>query len=176
MIKISLLVSFLSLFFVGCGGCSHSGRERSNYPVSRTNEPALSSRKPERSRNVVKMTDRGGVYEVPIAINGSNMNFIFDTGASDITISEVEAVFLLRQGTLTNEDIMGTEYYRIADGSISEGTVINLKTVKIGNRTLHNVKASVIHNMQAPLLLGQSALAQFGRVSIDYDRKEIVFE
>lgn len=104
------------------------------------------------------------------------MNFIFDTGASDITISEVEAVFLLRQGTLTNEDIMGTEYYRIADGSISEGTVINLKTVKIGNRTLHNVKASVIHNMQAPLLLGQSALAQFGRVSIDYDRKEIVFE
>lgn len=125
---------------------------------------------------MIKMMDKGGVYEVPIEINGANMNFVFDTGASDITISAVEAIFLLKQGTLTEDDIIGTEYYQIADGSISEGTVINLKTVKIGNKTLHNVKASVIHNMQAPLLLGQSALAQFGKVSIDYKRKEIVFE
>ena len=104
------------------------------------------------------------------------MFFIFDTGASDITISLTEATFLYKQGTLTDDDFLGTQQYQIADGSISEGTIINLKTVKIGNRTLTNVQASVVHNMQAPLLFGQSALAQFGKVTIDYNRGEITFE
>jgi aspartyl protease family protein len=104
------------------------------------------------------------------------MNFIFDTGASDITISATEAMFLYKQGTLQQEDILGTQQYQIADGSISEGTIINLRTVKIGKKTLKNVKASIVHNMEAPLLLGQSALAQFGKVSIDYNKNEITFD
>lgn len=122
------------------------------------------------------MNKKNGVYEVPIEINGSKMFFIFDTGASDITISLTEATFLYKQGTLTDDDFLGTQQYQIADGSISEGTIINLKTVKIGNRTLTNVQASVVHNMDAPLLFGQSALAQFGKVTIDYNRGEITFE
>lgn len=104
------------------------------------------------------------------------MNFIFDTGASDITISSTEAMFLYKQGTLQEEDILGTQQYQIADGSISEGTIINLRTVKIGNKTLENVRASIVHNNKAPLLFGQSALAKFGKISIDYKRNEITFE
>jgi len=59
---------------------------------------------------------------------------------------------------------------------ISEGTIINLRPLKFGCKTLKNVKASIIHNMEAPLLLGQSALAKFCKVSIDYNRNEITFE
>lgn len=60
--------------------------------------------------------------------------------------------------------------------ALPKGTVINLRTVQIGNKILTNVKAAVVHNGEAPLLLGQSALAQFGKVSIDYKRNEITFE
>ena len=169
----SFIVLLFSLLFVDCNGCSRSGRDNLRNSSQENRESSLSNRS---GKILVKMSEENGVYTVPVEINGSNMQFIFDTGASDITISEVEAIFLLKQGTLSEEDIIGTEYYQIADGSISEGTKINLKTVKIGNKTLKNVKASVIHNMQAPLLLGQSALAQFGKVSIDYNRNEIVFE
>ncbi|MCG9900882.1 MAG: retroviral-like aspartic protease family protein [Hydrotalea sp.] len=122
------------------------------------------------------MNKKNGVYEVPIEINASKMFFIFDTGASDITISLTEAIFLYKQGTLTDDDFLGTQQFQIADGSISEGTIINLKTVKIGNKTLSNVQASIVHNMDAPLLFGQSALAQFGKVTIDYNKGEITFE
>lgn len=104
------------------------------------------------------------------------MEFIFDTGASDITISLTEAMFLIKQNKLSEDDVIGSEYYQIADGSVAEGTVINLRSVTIGNRTLYNVKASIVHNLEAPLLLGQSALSEFGRISIDYKRNEIVFE
>lgn len=122
------------------------------------------------------MTKKGGVYEIPCKINGTQMNFIFDTGASDITISLTEAMFLYKQGTLTDDDFLGTQQYQIANGAIEEGTVINLNTVEIGNRTLHNVQASIVHNMKAPLLLGQSALRKYGKISIDYNKNEITFE
>ena len=104
------------------------------------------------------------------------MEFIFDTGASDITMSATEAMFLYKHGKLTDDDIIGTQQYRIADGSIIEGTVVNLRKVVIGNKVLNNVKASIVHNLSAPLLLGQSALSNFGKVSIDYKKQEISFE
>ena len=126
--------------------------------------------------NSVKMTKRGGVYEIPISINGYPMDFIFDTGASSISISETEVFFLYKQGRRTEDDIKGEVEFIDATGGISQGTLINLREVKIGNRELYNVEASVVHNMEAPLLLGQSALAQFGKLTIDYKNNEIIFE
>jgi aspartyl protease family protein len=127
-------------------------------------------------KTFVKMSKENGVYKIPVEINGSNMNFIFDTGASIISISTTEAMFLYKQGTLKEEDFLGNVNFQDATGAISEGTIIKLKTVKIGNKVLKDIKASIVHNNEAPLLFGQSALAKFGKVSIDYDKNEITFE
>jgi aspartyl protease family protein len=51
-----------------------------------------------------------------------------------------------------------------------------LKSVKIGDRTLYDVEALIVPNDKAPLLLGQTALAQFGKISIDYKKGTITFE
>ncbi|MBY5957070.1 retroviral-like aspartic protease family protein [Membranicola marinus] len=157
--------------------CTQSGRRK---PASKNEMPQVNSTTKRSNnfegKNVIKMRKSGGVYLIPAIVNGSNMDFIFDTGASDITISEVEALFLYRQGTLTEDDFIGAQQYQIADGSISEGSIINLKTVQIGNKVLHNVKASIIHNTSAPLLLGQSALNQFGQITIDYNNSQITLD
>jgi aspartyl protease family protein len=129
-----------------------------------------------KGKTVVKMREEGGVYHVPCKINGTEMEFIFDTGASNITMSLTEAQFLYKQGKLTDEDIIGKQQYQIADGSIHEGTVIVLRKVQIGNCELKDIQASIVDNTSAPLLLGQSALAAFGKISIDYNRNEITFE
>ena len=169
-----ILCSMLSLSLVDCTNCSRSGRNSLKKVGAQKHTRGAFKR--ENTKITLKMTEKDGVYMVPIYINDTKMNFIFDTGASDITISATEARFLYKQGTLTEEDVLGTQSYQIADGSISEGTIINLRTVQIGGETLTNIKASVIHNRLAPLLLGQSALAKFGKVSIDYNNKEIIFE
>lgn len=168
---IGLLV--LSLLISGCEGCSRSGRrQRSNS----SENSRYSNARTESGKTIVAMKKVNGVYEIPMEVNGASMNFIFDTGASDITISSLEAIFLYKQGTLSKEDILGVQEYQIADGSISQGTVVNLRTIKIGNKTFRNIKASIVSNPEAPLLFGQSALANFGKVSIDYKRNEITFE
>ncbi len=119
------------------------------------------------------MRREGGVCYVIVKINGVDMEVIIDTGASDVVISSIEALFLLKQGKLTEDDIIGTSYYKIANGTISAGTVIRLKSVQIGDRILTDVRATVVDNMEAPLLLGQSALDRFNTVSIDYTNNTI---
>lgn len=108
-----------------------------------------------------------GVYEVPCNINGLPLKFILDTGASTVSISSVEATFMLKNEWLKKEDIRGKNYFSTATGEIREGTVINLREIKVGDAILRNVEASVAHNQQAPLLLGQSVLDRFGTITID---------
>ena len=123
----------------------------------------------------VKMEADGGVFLVPITLNGLDLKIIFDTGASSICISSAEATVKVRQGQITRDDILGQQQFQDATGRVSVGTVINLKTVEIGGIVLHDVEATVVDNIQAPLLLGQTALAKFGKISIDYDNLTIDF-
>lgn len=109
----------------------------------------------------------GGTYEVPCMVNGLPLMMIFDTGAADVTISTVEASFMFKNGYLKESDIKGSRNYVTADGGVHAGTVITLKEVKLGDAVLKNVQASVVHNQKAPLLLGQSVLERFGKITID---------
>ena len=109
----------------------------------------------------------GNVYKVPCKINNLPLHFIFDTGASDVSISNVEATFMMKNDYLKSTDVMGRQNYLTADGEICEGTVINLRTVNFAGLHLENVKASVVKNQSAPLLLGQSVLNRLGKIEID---------
>jgi clan AA aspartic protease (TIGR02281 family) len=109
----------------------------------------------------------GGTYEIPCSVNGLPLKMIFDTGASDVTISSVEASFMLKNGYLTEGDVKGKKHYMTASGDIHEGTILKLKEVKLGDAVLKNIEASVVHSQKAPLLLGQSLLEKFGTITID---------
>ena len=112
-------------------------------------------------------TLQGGVCRVKCAINGLPLYFVFDTGAADVSISSVEANFMLKNGYLTNADFLGKQNYVSATGEIHEGTVINLREVRVGDVVLRDIKASVIKHQSAPLLLGQSCFRRFGTVEVD---------
>ena len=98
---------------------------------------------------------------------------MFDTGASDVTISMVEATFMMKNDYLSKNDVVGSQRYIDANGDVSVGTVINLKSVNFGGLELNNIRASVVRNQKAPLLLGQSVLARLGKIEIDNAKKVI---
>lgn len=168
---------FILLFFSAfiLNGCSKSSR---NGSQKKANIYIKSKSKSEnnKNRNVVQMKKEGGVYHIPVKVNDFELDFIFDTGAGMISISDLEAMILIKQGKLFEEDIKDTRNFIDATGTVSEGTVINLRSVVIGNKELTNIEASVVHNLQAPLLLGQTALEMFGKISIDYFNNTISFE
>lgn len=174
--KISTIL-IASTFLLLISSCTQSGRRKSKSGTEVENsQKTYKSANKWNGKTVVRMEKNNGVNQIPIEINGVKMYFIFDTGAGMVSISETEASFLYKQGTLERTDIIGTANFIDANGDISEGTVINLKTVKVGNRMLTNIRASVVHNIEAPLLLGQTVLEEFGKITIDNKKSEITFE
>lgn len=119
------------------------------------------------------MEQSDGIYYIPCTVNGMPLKMIFDTGASDVSIALPEALVMVRNGTLTENDIFGTTRYMLANGQITEGTEIILRQIEIGNLILRDIKASVVHEMDAPLLLGQSVLERFGNISINNNNKTL---
>lgn len=128
----------------------------------------------EESLYEVPFEKRQGVRFVKVKVNGVEMEMLFDTGASDVSISLTEAIYLFKQGKLNPEDIEGYKYSQIADGSIVEGMVINIRRLELGEGLIaEDVKAFVVGNMEAPLLLGNSAMEDFGSFEID-DVDEVI--
>lgn len=115
----------------------------------------------------------GNVLSVKCKINNLPLYFIFDTGATDISLSDVEAAFMIKNNYIPEKDIIGRQQYLTADGSIIEGTVINLKKIELGELELNNIKASVVKNQKAPLLLGQSVFNKMGKFEIDNEKMKI---
>lgn len=121
-------------------------------------------------------TKQNGVMVVPISINENPMDLIFDTGAGLISLSNVEANYLAKRGSLTEDDVLGKANFTDANGNVNVGIIVNLKSVTVGERTIYNIPASVVNNQRAPLLFGQSAMEQFGKYTIDTRKQEIIFE
>ena len=115
----------------------------------------------------IAFTHTGGVTQVPCTINGLPLHFVFDTGASEVTLSSVEALFMFKNGYLKPTDVIGRRAYLTASGDVVEGTSVRLRSVTFGGMTLDNVRASITHSQDAPLLLGQSVLSRLGKVEID---------
>jgi tetratricopeptide (TPR) repeat protein len=99
----------------------------------------------------IPFTKAGGVTKVDCTINDLPLNFIFDTGASDVTISQVEANFMYKNGYLDSRDIVGKKTYQVATGAIAVGTTIILKEIEFGGLILRDVRASVVESQNAPL-------------------------
>ena len=126
------------------------------------------------SQTTIKMKRQNGVSIVPCKVNGLDLSFIFDTGASDVTISLTEALFMLKNGYLGNKDVIGTAKYSDANGDINEGYTIILRELEFAGFKLLNVKASIVKNIDAPLLLGQSAISKLGTIQIDLQSNTLV--
>lgn len=120
----------------------------------------------------------GGVKVIPVKLNGITMNMIYDTGCSGINLSLNELQTLCKNGKLDQNDILGSSYSRIADGSIVEDGTINIKRIEIGDEdglVLENVQASVALNQRAPILLGNAVLDELASVEVDNVEKTINF-
>ena len=128
------------------------------------------------SARSVPMVNVGGTYAVPVLINNAiTLNFVVDSGASDVSIPADVVSTLVRTGTISNVDFIGTQVYRLADGSTTPSSTFRIRSLKVGDRIIENVTGSVA-SASGPLLLGQSFLRRFKSWSIDNTKHVLVLE
>lgn len=88
-----------------------------------------------------------------------------------------EANYLYQKGKLAKEDLLGISKSQIADGSIVENMVVNLKEIVIDDQIVcPNVTATVSNNLNAPLLLGNEILNRLATITIDNDNNKLKFK
>jgi tetratricopeptide (TPR) repeat protein len=123
---------------------------------------------------IVAMVPEGGTFVVPVRINDQiTLKFVIDSGASDVSVPADVVMTLLRTGTITDSDFLGTQKYRMADGSTVPSQQFVIRSLKVGDRTLENVTGSIAP-VEGSLLLGQSFLRHFKSWSIDNQREALI--
>lgn len=119
------------------------------------------------AQKVIEMENANGVYKISCSVNGAKMKMIFDTGASNVSLSMTIANYLYENDYIKKEDIIGKGKSQTADGSIIDNVIINLRDIEIAGLHLKDVKATVVDGLNAPLLLGLSAIQKLGSITID---------
>ena len=120
---------------------------------------------------LVRLRREPGVLYVPVRLNGTiDAEFVLDSGASQVLLSDDVFRKLVGSGTLREADRLGSTYGVLADGSRVRAEAYNLRSLRVGDRTLHNVTAMVTPGRSGSLLLGQSFLRRFKSWSIDNQR------
>jgi len=136
-------------------------------------EGANANRPLETRIPLVRMS--GGLI-APVVINNSlKLNFIVDSGASDVSIPSDVFAKLVRANTVTQADITGIRNYKNADGEVFQSKTFVIRSLKIGNIEAPRVQAKVSPS-NAPPLLGQSFLKRFKSWSIDNSTQELILQ
>jgi hypothetical protein len=124
----------------------------------------------------IQLVSHGGTFSVAVRLNDFiSLNFVLDTGATDVAIPADVVSTLLRTGTLTERDFVGRVTYVMADGSKLPSLRFVLREVRVGNQSVRNVVASVSPVRGDPLL-GQSFLSRLPPGAIDYRRNALVID
>lgn len=117
-------------------------------------------------QKTIRMEKDGGIYKISCKVNGAPMKMYFDTGASTVSISRATALYLLENDLIGPQDFRGKTKTSTADGSISDKMVISLRDIEIAGLHLRDVQATVSYSLNAPLLLGQTAIQRLGKISL----------
>ena len=129
---------------------------------------ALASAKPERqsagtTEALLLERDASGQFHLEASVNGAPVEFLVDTGADIVALTEQEALNLgLNVAESDFQPVMKT-----ASG-VGYGAQIKLDEMEVAGERLRDVEAVVVKGL-AINLLGQSALRKLGSVQLKGD-------
>ena len=116
----------------------------------------------------------GGIYTVPAQINRSiTMQFLVDPGAGVVVIPLSVLRELIRDGSVTESDVVGIGAAELADNSFHPIAKVRLRELRIGDAIVRDVTAAVSPALTRPLL-GQSFFRRFASVTFDNRRNVLI--
>jgi len=98
---------------------------------------------------------------------------IVDSGAADVSIPADIVLTLMRTKTISQQDFLGQQTYVLADGSKVPSQQFRIRSLKVGDKTVENVVASIA-SVNATILVGQSFLSKFKSWSIDNEQHILI--
>jgi len=113
---------------------------------------------------------RNGHFYIDAKINGAPIQFMIDTGASDIVINSSEAEKI----GINLKELVFDKSYETANGKVF-GASVKLKELEISGVKFQNIPASINSVDMGVSLLGMSFLRQFKKYEFYQDRLVLTF-
>jgi len=113
------------------------------------------------------------LYYLYIQIGDANKKYIFDSGASYISLSEDDYKQFVDNNIVNTKPTF--KQFALADGSIIVKKCVLIPEWKMGKIILRNVNAVIVKNGE-PLLFGESVLNQFKSWKIDNNTNKLIIE
>ena len=104
----------------------------------------------------------GGHYYLTLQLDGTPVEFMVDTGATDIVLSQEDA----QRVGIDASRIFFTGIAETANGTVRTGTV-RIDEVRLGPIADHDVRIAVTEGQMPSSLLGMSYLDRFGSIQIE---------
>ena len=111
---------------------------------------------------------------MPVKINRViTLDFILDSGASEVCIPADVAMTLLRAHTIEKADFLPGKSFTLADGSVVRSERFIIRELEMDGIKISNVPA-MISSVRGDLLLGQSFLQRLDSWAIDNKRHALI--
>ncbi len=178
MIRFKIVLYILiTTIFCSCGGNKQNKANKFDPNIWTDNLVDEQSSNFGNETISIPYIERNGVKYIAVKINGGpTFDMIVDTGCSGVLISIKEAQYLAQSGLLSEDDYKGNSLSSIADGSIVENMVFNIKEMIIGGKIVcSDIDVTVSNNISAPMLLGNGVFDRISSFSIDNTHKQIIF-
>ncbi len=134
---------------------------------TKTADPAHVAKVPKEAKALTLTRNESGQFSINVAVNGSDVEFLVDTGADMVALTEADADAL---GILPGEEEFQPTM-RTASG-VGYGAQITIDEIEIGGKKLHDVEAVVVKDLGTNLL-GQTVLRQLRSVELKGDKMVI---
>lgn len=122
----------------------------------------------------VTLGESGGIYTAPVQINRSvTLQFLVDPGAAVVVIPRSVLTTLVRNGSVSRDDVLGVSVAELADRSLYEAVQLRLRELRVGDNVARDVVAAVSPSLTHPLL-GQTFLKRFASVTFDNQRHVLI--
>lgn len=125
--------------------------------------------------NEIPLTiDELGRVQAICFINDRSTSFTYSE-SFQIEISLRQALRLLNDGDIDKHDFLGDTETALANGTISNKSVINIKKLSVADKTLNNIEVVVNSRLKNSFQFGSVVLSKFGNFTIDKEANKIIF-
>ena len=83
---------------------------------------------------------------------------------------------LLKEGRINRDNFEGDVTKILGTGSVANGAIVNIKEIRIANKTLSNVQVKVVQKMVENWVIGKKTISQMGKFEFDTKEKQLKFK
>jgi peptidoglycan-associated lipoprotein len=127
--------------------------------------------------NIVTLSSgEGKNLTLPCIVNEFNLDITLDEQDRGLFFSVDQTLELLKNGAISKNDFSGDADKILANGSVQDKAVFVVAEIRLANKSIFDVEATVSQKIKVPVMMGESILKKFGAYTLDKDKKQLIFK